>query len=170
MDFFRVIQKRHSVRAYKTKPVPERLLQKVLNAAVLAPTAVNSQPFQIIVIHTTGREEELRRIYNKDWFIQAPVVLGICGIAGQAWVRKSDGKSYLMADVAIVVDHLTLAAAALRLGTCWIAAFDPIAAREVLGIPEDAEPMLFTPLGYPAGKPGEKKRKPLGELVRYERW
>ena len=72
--------------------------------------------------------------------------------------------------VAIVMDHLILAAADLGLGTCWIAAFDPVAAREVLGLPDDVEPIAFTPLGYPADEPKPKKRKALTELVRYERW
>jgi nitroreductase len=65
---------------------------------------------------------------------------------------------------------LILAATELGLGTCWIAAFNPIASREVLGLPEDVEPVAFTPLGYPADQPGVKRRKPLSELVRYERW
>jgi nitroreductase len=72
------------------------------------------------------------------------------------------------------MDHMILAAADLGLGTCWIAAFDPAAAREVLAVPPEAEPMLFTPLGYPAddpaGSPRHKERRPLEELVLYERW
>ena len=68
------------------------------------------------------------------------------------------------------LDHLVLAAASLGLGTCWIAAFDPTAAREVLGLPDDVEPVVFTPLGYPADQLGPKERKPLSDLVRYERW
>ena len=65
---------------------------------------------------------------------------------------------------------MTLAAAELGLGTCWIGAFDATAAREILGLPEDVEPIVFTPLGYPADEPRPKKRKALEELVRYERW
>jgi nitroreductase len=68
------------------------------------------------------------------------------------------------------MDHLVLAATELGLGTCWIAAFDPGAARQVLGLPDGVEPIAFTPLGYPADQPGPKQRKPLAELVRYERW
>jgi nitroreductase len=87
----------------------------------------------------------------------------------QNWVRR-DNKNYNDVDVAIVMDHLTLAAADLGLGTCWIGAFDPEAAREVLGLPDHIEPVAFTPLGYPADSPRPKTRKPLHELVRYERW
>jgi len=169
MEFSQLVAKRYSVRAYKPDPVEEEKLRQVLEAARLAPTAVNFQPFQLILIHTAGREKELKRIYEKDWFVQAPLVICACGVAPQGWSRR-DGKSYVDVDVAIVMDHLILAATDVGLGTCWVGAFDPDAAREVLGLPDDVEPVAFTPLGYPADRPRAKKRKPLAELVRYERW
>lgn len=170
MEFTKVIQRRYSVRAYRPDPLPEDALQRILEAARLAPTAVNRQPFQLIVIHTAGREAELKRVYKQDWFVQPPLIIAICGIPAQGWTRKYDGKNYTDVDVAIVMDHLILAATNEGLGTCWIGAFDPAAAREVLGLPEGVEPIAFTPLGYPADQPGEKQRKGLTELVRYERW
>lgn len=169
MEFSELIQKRYSVRAYKPDPVEDDKLQQVLEAARIAPTAANLQPFQIIVIRTAGREAELGRIYGRKWFTQAPLVLCACGVPGQGWVRW-DSKNYTDVDVTIAMDHLILAAANLGLGTCWIGAFDAEAAREVLGLPEGVEPLAFTPLGYPADQPRSKKRKPLSELVRYERW
>jgi nitroreductase len=170
MGFSELIRKRYSVRAYKPDPVGDDKLAQVLEAARLAPTAANLQPFQIIVVHTAGREDDLKRIYHRKWFTQAPLVLCVCGISAQGWVRGQDGKNYTDVDVAIVMDHLVLAATELGLGTCWIAAFDPAAAREVLGLPDGVEPIIFTPLGYPDSQPGPKERKPLSELVRYERW
>jgi nitroreductase len=169
MDFFELVQKRYSVRAYKPDPVEDDKLGQVLEAARLAPTASNRQPFQIIVIHTAGREAELRRIYGRSWFAQAPLLIAICAIPAQSWVRR-DGKNYADVDVTIAMDHLILAATNLGLGTCWVAAFDPAAVREVLHLPADAEPIAFTPLGYPADQPRPKERKPLPELVRYEHW
>ena len=169
MEFLELIRKRYSVRAYKSDPVEDEKLQQVLEAARLAPTAANRQPFQIIVIHTDGRQEELKRIYGKDWFTQAPLVLCACGVPRQAYMR-ADKRRYLDVDVAIVMDHLILAATDLGLGTCWIAAFNAEAAREILNLPEGVEPLIFTPLGYPADEPGPKERKPLEELVRYEGW
>jgi len=169
MDFFELVQKRYSVRAYKPDPVEEDKLGQVLEAARLAPTAANRQPFQIIVIHTASREADLRRIYGRSFFAQAPLLIVICAIPAQSWVRR-DGKNYADVDVTIAMDHLILAAANLGLGTCWVAAFDPAAAREVLHLPADVEPIAFTPLGYPADQPRPKERKPLSELVRYERW
>jgi nitroreductase len=169
MSFLELANKRYSVRAYKPDPVEESKLKQVLEAARLAPTAANRQPFQIVVVHTKGREAELQRIYGRPWFTQAPLVICACGIPSQCWVRR-DGKSFLDVDVAIVFDHLTLAATDIGLGTCWIGAFDPAAAREVLGLPNDMEPIAFTPLGYPADQPKPKARKALSELVKYERW
>lgn len=169
MEFSELIQQRYSVRAYRPDPIPEEMLQRVLEAARLAPTAVNRQPFQLIVIHTAGREPDLKRIYGQEWFVQAPLVICACGIPGENWVRR-DGKNYNDVDVTIAMDHLILAATNEGLGTCWIGAFDPAAAREVLGLPEGVEPIAFTPLGYPADKPRAKKRRALNSLVRYENW
>ena len=170
MEFFELITSRYSVRGYKPDPVEEEKLHQVLDAARLAPTAANRQPFQLIVIHTEGRKEELSRIYGRDWFVQPPLIICACGIPTDGWTRQYDAKSYCDVDVAIAMDHLILAAAYLGLGTCWIAAFDPDAAREVLDLPDGVEPIAFTPLGYPDTEQPEKKRKPLEDLVRYERW
>jgi nitroreductase len=169
MDFLELARKRYSVRSYRRDPVEKEKLERILEAGRLAPTAVNIQPFQLLVIHTAGREAELLQIYNKKWFVQAPIVISACGIPGKSWVRK-DGKNYNDVDVAIVMDHLILAATAEGLGTCWIGAFSAVAAKEVLRLPERVEPIAFTPLGYAADRPPAKKRKVLSELVRYERW
>ncbi len=169
MGFLELAKNRYSVRAYKSTPVEDDKLQKVLEAARLAPTACNLQPFQFIVIHTKGKEAELRRIYGASWFVQAPIVICACGIPSQSWVR-SDGKNYWEVDVTIAMDHLILAATDLGLGTCWIGAFNPDAANEVLKLPDNVEPIAFTPIGYPADQPGYKGRKSMDKLVRYEQW
>jgi nitroreductase len=170
MEYSRLIAERYSVRAYRPDPVEDDKLRQVLDAARLAPTAANRQPIQLIVMHTAGREEEIGRIYHRPWFIQAPLVIAVCAISSQAWVRESDRFNARLIDAAIVADHLILAAADLGLGTCWVAAFNVEAAREVLRLPPEAEPVIFTPLGYPADQPGQKVRKSLEELVRYEHW
>ncbi len=169
MEYFDLIACRYSVRAYTPDPVEDWKLQKVLEAARLAPTAANRQPFQIIVIHTAGRQAELGKIYHREWFVQAPLLICGVGVPRQSWVRF-DQRRYLDVDVAIVMDHLVLAAADLGLGTCWVAAFNAAAARQALELPDEVEPLIFTPLGYPADQLKAKERKPLEELVRYERW
>jgi nitroreductase len=170
MEYSELIAKRYSVRAYRPDPVEDEKLGAVLEAARLAPTAANRQPFQLVVMHTAGRETEIGQIYRKAWFAQAPLVIGVCAISSQAWVRESDRFNARLIDAAIVADHLILEAANQGLGTCWVAAFNVEAARDVLRLPEEAEPVIFTPLGYPADQPGPKTRKSLSELVRYEHW
>ena len=166
MEFMELAKGRYSVRAYKSTPVEEEKLEKVLEAAALAPTAANRQPFRLIVLKTAGREADLRRIYARDWFVQAPLVVCACAVKGESWVRR-DGKNYADVDTTIAFDHLILAAHDLGLGTCWIAAFAPAAAREVLKLPAELEPLAFTPLGYPADQWKPKKRRPVSALVEY---
>lgn len=170
MEFGAMIRNRYSVRAYKNREIPNEVLGRVLEAFRLAPTAANRQPLGLVVIHTDGREEELRRIYRNDWFVkQPPIVVCACGIAEKAWTRR-DGKNYADVDVAIAMDHLILAATAEGLGTCWVGAFDAEAAREVLGLPEGVEPVACTPLGYPDDPSRPKQRRSLDQFVHWERW
>ena len=164
MDFKELIRARYSCRAYRDDPVEEEKLAAVLEAARLAPTACNRQAFRLYVLPTTHRHEALRQLYRHSWFAQAPLLIGIAGEPGRNWVRR-DGRNYVDVDCAIVMDHLILQAADLGLGTCWIGAFDPVAARQLLGLPPDWEPIAFTPLGYPADTSCPKTRKALEELV-----
>ena len=169
MEFLELARKRYSVRAYKSDPVEADKLHEVLEAARLAPTACNLQPFQLIVIHTKGKEADLKKIYSQSWFTQGPLIICACSVPVESW-RRRDGKNYCDVDATIAMDHLILAAANLGLGTCWVGAFNPDAAREVLALPDGVEPIAFTPLGYPADSLKPKNRKSLNELVRYERW
>lgn len=169
MDFMELAEKRHSVRAYKSTPVENEKLGKILQAARLAPTACNLQAFKIIVILTKGREEELKQIYGRDWFVAPPYILCICTLTEKCWVRRRDGKSYGDVDSAIVMDHIILAAAEQGLGTCWIGAFDAEAAKRILELDASMEPVAFTPLGYAKDEyTTSKTRKPLEELVVYK--
>ena len=167
MDYFEVVQKRYSARSYQATPVEPEKLQQILEAARSAPTACNLQAFKILVIKTAGRQSELKKIYPKDWFVAAPYILGVCSVTADCWVRK-DHKSFSDVDAAIVMDHIILAATALNLGTCWIGAFDPRAAREILGLDESWEPVVFTPLGYPGAATVNRVRKPLDTMVIYQ--
>jgi len=170
MNFQALVNARYSVRAYKPQPVEPEKLDRILEAARLAPTAANRQPFRIIVIPTKGREKELGRIYPREWFVQAPILLAVVAVPSEAWVRKHDGWNAAEVDASIVMSHIVLAAAEEGLGTCWVAAFDPAAAREVLGLPAEVIPSAFAPLGYPADAATPKKRRILSELVRRDRW
>jgi len=165
MDFGELVRTRYSARVYDPAPVDDAALARILEAVRLAPTAANRQAFRVVVLPTEGRGDELRRIYDRGWFVQAPLVLAVCAVPAEGWVRAVDGWSAAGVDATIAMTHLILAAADEGLGTCWVAAFDPTAAREVLDLPQGVIPWAFTPLGHPADSPSPKGRRSLAELV-----
>ena len=167
MDFFEVIRTRRSVRAYKPDPVPQDKLERILEAARLAPTAANRQPFTFLVIRDGATRAALKAAYGQPWFYEAPVIICACAEPAKAW-RRNDGRNYADVDTAIAMDHLILAAAAEGLGTCWIGAFNPAALKKVLNLPNGLEPVAITPVGFPAdAEPKPKTRKAISDLVRY---
>jgi nitroreductase len=171
MKFIELAEKRCSIRGFKPDPVPEALLSEILQAGNLAPTAKNLQPFHFIVVREPARLDALAKAYPAPFFREAPVVLVICVDPSNGWVRERyDGKNYCEVDAAIAIDHMTLAAADLGLGSCWIGAFDPKLVSEVMGLPAGIEPIALLPIGYPNTAGRDKKRKSLKELVRYEQW
>jgi nitroreductase len=165
MDFYETIKLRRSIRAYKMDPVEDDKLVRILNAARLAPTAANKQPFSLIVIKNEQVKHKLKDAYSQEWFYTAPVIICACALPDTAW-KRNDGRGYVDVDVAIAMDHLILAASAEGLGTCWIAAFKPEVVKDVLSIPDNLEPLILTPLGYPEIIPEPTFRKSLGEIVR----
>ena len=170
MDFLELVRTRNSIRAWRPDPVEDEKLQAVLEAGRLAPSACNKQPWAFVVVKDAEQKQRLRRAYDKAWLSDAPVVIAVCSEPKAAWVRQKDGKVHADVDCAIAGDHMTLAAHALGLGTCWVCAFDPQAAREVLALPPHVEPVALFPLGYPAEAGRPKQRKALSELVHAERW
>ena len=170
MEFKELIRRRYSVRSYLPAPVSEEALERILEAGRLAPTAANRQPFRIVVLDARGRPEGLGRVYARPWFLQAPLVICVCGVPEEAWVRK-DGRSHLDVDAAIVMDHIILAATEEGLGTCWVCAFDEAKAKAILGVPPEARVVAMVTLGYSDGSPPRPfARKPLADLVHWERW
>jgi nitroreductase len=170
MDVFEAIRTRRSIRSYLNKPVEKEKLLKVLEAARLSPSAVNSQPWSFIVVTKKKQKEKLRQVYDRDWFISAPVIIVACALLEQAW-KRFDGEEYWKVDVAIAMQDLVLAAWEQGLGTCWVGAFHEEEARQALGIPGNVRVVAMTPLGYPAEEKGPvTDRKPLDEIIRYEHW
>ncbi|MGD9873341.1 MAG: nitroreductase family protein [Kiritimatiellia bacterium] len=169
MSFLDLAKKRISVRGYAPTPVPEEKLDAVLEAGRMAPSAKNSQPYHFVVVKSPEAKKALGGAYPKDWFISAPVIIAVCVEPGKAW-HRSDGKHYADVDGAIAMDHMTLCATDLGLGTCWIGAFDPALVKKALNLPEGVEPLAMTPLGIPADGGRPKTRKPLSEIVHHEKW
>ena len=166
MTVMDLMKQRCSVRRFEDRPVETHLLCYVLEAARVAPSACNLQPWRLIVV---GSKEVIRRI-APAWVASsnAPVVIVCCGDHSQAW-RRLDGKDHCDMDVAIAVDHMTLAAAEVGLGTCWICSFDAFQCALILDIPNQLEPAVLLPIGYPAeSKVPDRhtvERKPLEQLV-----
>ena len=169
MNFSDLLQNRFSARVYESRPVPDEALKAVLEAARLAPSAANRQPFHLVVVTGGEQRHAINTTYPRDWFRVPPVVIVVCTEPARAWVR-GDGKNYADVDGAIAMDHITLRAAELGLGTCWIAAFDTAKVRTCLGIPAGIEPLAMTPLGYSAETPRPKHRKALEDMVHREAW
>ena len=171
MDLIEAIKTRRSIRRYKETPVPEELLKTVLNAARLAPSANNAQPWRIIVVTDEDVKLKLAAGANNQKFIaQAPIILVACGLPDEAFQTVGGYMSSHVMDVSIALDHLTLVAHSVGLGTCWIAWFKEDKVREALGVPEDVRVVAMTPLGYPDEAPERPPRKNLEELVLHERY
>lgn len=170
MKFIELAEKRCSIRSYKPEPVSDEQLNEVLEAGRLAPTACNLQPFQFVVVRKKENLEALAKGYPGDWFKEAPAVIAVCTQPSDAWKRKSDERCLVDVDAAIAADHMTLAAADIGLGTCWVGAFDPKIVRKALGIPRTVEPLVLLTLGRPNEEGRPKTRQPLKKLVRHENW
>ena len=170
MNFPELARARIIVRGYRPDPVPEALLRSVLDTARMAPSAANRQPWTLVVVREAARRAALAAAYPREWFAHAPVHIAVCVEPDAAWTRAQDGWNAAVLDGAILMDHLTLAAADAGLGTCWICAFDPESARAALNLPEGVIPVAQTPLGYPDDPGRPKSRKPLEDLVRHDHW
>jgi len=170
MDFLKVISARESVRSYDpTRPVEKAVLERILDAGRMAPSAANHQPWRFLVVSSREVLSQVRRCYAKPWFQEAPHVLIVTGRTGEAWSRQ-DGWNSIETDLAIAMDHLVLAAENEGVGTCWVASYDPMVLRSALGLGTDERVYSLTPLGYPKpgfSKKGQKQRKPLSEVVKY---
>lgn len=170
MDVYEAILTRKSVRAYQNREIPEEILQKVLDAAHLAPSASNRQEWRFVVVRDAKMRQKLADAARSQKFVgEAPVVIACC--AESDGHVMSCGEACYPIDVAAAIDHLTLAAVAEGLGTCWIGAFDQAKVRALLGIPPEIHVVELLPLGYPADpSPKAKQRLPLEEIVHYETW
>jgi nitroreductase len=169
MEFSELIIRRESIRNYDpSRPVPEEVLKRILEAGRIAPSASNMQPWKFLVISSPGMLEKVRECYNRDWFHDAPHIVAVVGLKDRAWVRSFDKYRSVETDAAIAMTHIILAAENEGVATCWIAHFDPAKLRNALGLTSEQEIFGITPLGYTRPgfrKSGDKKRKDFSEVV-----
>ncbi|MFV0521271.1 MAG: nitroreductase family protein [Mangrovibacterium sp.] len=172
MDVITAIRDRYSERMYKSKKITTEELYQILEAGRLAPSACNKQPWKFIVVSEEENLEKLYQSYSRDWFSGAPQVIVVCGEHEESWNRSTfDNKDFLDIDVAIAIDHMTLRATEIGVGTCWVCAFDPKQVSELLQLPKNVEPIALLPIGYPASASvSEKKRKSIEEVVFFEKY
>jgi len=170
MEVFEAITARKSVRAFVQRPIAEDDLDKVLGAARAAPSARNGQEWRFVVVRDRAMRERIAVEAARQPFIGTAAVLLACCAQPDGRLMRCGQAAYPI-DVAIAMDHLTLAATALGLGTCWIGSFDETLVKELLGIPAEVRVVQLMPLGYPADPaPVAKSRLRLDEIVHREHW
>jgi nitroreductase len=169
MEFLELVNNRYACRSYRPQPVEEDKLLRVLEAVRLSPSGSNRQPWKFVVVHNEEVKQRLVRACAGQGFIAiAPVVIAGVGLMPERMM--SCGVPGDPVDLAIALTHLSLAATAEGLATCWIGAFSQDGVREVLGVPQTAKVVELMTLGYPADNPRPKNRKRLSDIVSIDRW
>ena len=169
MEVKEAIEKRKSIRDYKDTPVPEDKLLRVLEAARLAPSGGNRQQWKFVVVRDADKRQRLSRAANGQAQVaRAPVVIaGVSTAPENMMMCKVPGYPV---DLAIAIDHMTLAAVEEGLGTCWIGAFSQEKVKSILEVPEKYKVVSLLTLGYPAETGRPKIRKTLEEIVCYDKY
>ena len=162
MEFDELIKKRQSIRKYKDTPVPKELIIEILEAARIAPSGGNRQPWHFIVVQD---KETIKKLAGRqEWASTAPVmILGL--------VDKRQQASYYYNDMGIAFQHIILKATDLGLGTCWMGMMRRNQeTKQLLDIPDELEVIIQTPVGYPDETPDRRGRKTLEEIVSWEKF
>ena len=161
LNFEEVVLKRRSIRRYKEAPIPREIILKILEAARVAPSASNKQPWHFIVVEN---KETIRQLAKSEWAAKAPLM--IVGLADQ-----EASPNWCSNDLGIAFEHIALAATDLGLAGCWMGQTgreDLI--RKLLGVPEKLRPVVVMPIGVPDETPAPKERKSLNEIVSWEKF
>ena len=168
MDVARAIRNRYSCRQYLDKPIEQRDLQTIFEAARQAPSAKNLQDWRFVVVTAKEAKRKLAAAANNQTFIQdAGAVIVACTVSSEV---MRCGQAIGPIDVAIAMEHICLQATELGLATCWIGSFYPDKVRPIVGIPDQVTIVELMALGYPADTPKEHFREPIETIVSLERW
>jgi nitroreductase len=172
MDCFEAINRRRSVRNYKSDAVDDADIMKILEAGRMAPSAGNLQPCYFIVVKDPEVKARLHQAaMGQELIAQAPVVIAVCVDPERSSQYGDVGRNYFSRlDAANATQNMLLAACALGYGSCWVGGFKDSAVKEVLGLPEDFHVVSLIPLGKAAGEPPAPPRRPLQEIVRWNKW
>jgi len=181
MEFTDVVKLRKSIRRFSDRKVEDERIEQILECARLAPSWCNKQCWSFVIVRDKERIELLSETAGKinSWLKKAPIIIVACGDPILNGIHNSI--EYFTVDVAIAMEHLILSATDLGLGTCWVGGFNEDRIKEILEIPNNMRIVAITPVGYPAKKAEIKedttrlmlqseKRKPLNEIVHYDKW
>lgn len=169
MDLLELVRQRFSVRKYSDKKVEKEKIDYILECAQLAPSACNRQPWTVYVATSDSVLADLKKAYSREWMENVSTILVLTAHHDSSWHRERfDNKDHADVDLAILADHIILAATQCGLGSCWVCAFDPELCRKALLLTDaQEEPVVMIPLGYTdaAIEIPEKKRKELKDIV-----
>jgi nitroreductase len=170
-SFLDIAKSRYSCRSYDRREIPQNLFSNVLECARIAPSATNAQPRQFVVVTKQPLLNQIASCYSASWLESAPAIIVACGNYLESW-RRADGKNHCDIDVAIAIDHITLAAAYNDLATCWICKFDVIKCASTLNLPKNIAPVALIPIGFSSEKGNYSERhlsrKPIDEIISWE--
>ncbi len=162
------IRERRSIRRFQALPVPDGIVEQLIEAAVMAPSAGNLQPWRFFVV----KDEKVRQALamaagGQNFVAAAPVAIVVCADPTHSASRygKRGAKLYCLQDTAAAVQNILLAAAAFGLGSCWVGAFDEELVAEALDLEERFRPVAILPIGYPAESPRLRPRRPFDEVA-----
>ena len=169
MDVLEAILKRKSIHNYESKPVPKEVLEKLLDAARLSPSANNVQPWHFIVVTKPGKRIALSKGIVASFLAETPAVIVLCG-------DERASPDWYVVDVALAGENMVIAATAEGLGTCWVSSFNEESVKSLLGIPESLRVVALLAVGYARDKISIKakviqfirRRKSLSEIASWE--
>lgn len=168
MDVFEAIKGRRSIRSYKKQDLPDDIVKKLVETAIMAPSAGNIHPYQLVIVRSEKIRSQLSKAaFNQKMLLEVPVVIVVCVDEKQASKKYADRgkKLYCIQDSAAVIQNILLAAYSLGLGTCWIGAFNEDDAKKALNAPKEMRPVAIIPVGYPNESPQQTSRRSFDEVV-----
>ncbi|MDL1909892.1 nitroreductase [Chloroflexi bacterium CFX6] len=168
MDYFDVMDRRRSIRAFKDQPVEAEKSWKILEALNQAPSAGNLQAYEVYLVCDARHKLALVEASGGQEFLaQAPLVLVFCVHPDRSTKKygKRGAELYCIQDAAIACAFAMLAATALGLSTVWVGAFDEEAVRQIIDAPQAHRPVAMLPIGYAAEVPESGSRRSLTDLV-----
>ena len=170
MEYEELIRKRCSIRKFAQRPVEKEKLEQIIEAARIAPSAVDKQPWFFLIISEPESIKELAASYKLPWLAKAPSAIVLLEDKNMSWKRPSDGRDFGDVDLGIAIYAIWLAATNFGLGAACLSYFDPEKIRTLYELPEYIEPIAIMPIGYPESEELWKNRKPRKNMTDIAFW